>query len=281
MSTQDTPVDPPLIRGTLTPHGRPPRDRARQWTVAASAVIGVALAFLGSGAVVGTPVAEVADGALSATATLVAPARQAFAIWGVIYTGLLLLAVLQLAPSRREDPRQRRVGWLVSASLLLNGAWVVVVQLEWLLVSVVLIIALLVVLVVALRRLDERRASTRYEAVVVDGSMGLYLGWVCIATVANSAATLVFLGADPLGSAATAWALTVCTVAGGVGVLLAVGLHGRLAPALGLAWGLLWLAVGRASDLPQSTSTAVAAGIAAAVTLISALVVRSRGRRPT
>ena len=85
-------------------------DALRQWAVAVSAVVGVAVAFLASGAVVGTPVNQVADGALATDATLVAPASTAFSIWGVIYTGLLLLAAFQLDPARRADPRQRRVG---------------------------------------------------------------------------------------------------------------------------------------------------------------------------
>jgi len=252
------------------------RDVPRQWAVAVSAVVGVAVAFLASGAVVGTPVNQVADGALATDATLVAPAGPAFSIWGVIYTGLLLLAAFQLAPSRRADPRQRRVGWLVAASLLLNAAWVAVIQAEWLALSVAVIAVLLAVLVVVLVRLSESPPSTRYEAVVVDGALGLYLGWVCIATVANTAATLVASGVDAEGSAATVWAVAVLAVAAAVGVVLAVGLNGRLAPAIGLAWGLGWVAVARTSGEPESTATAIAAGIAAAVTLGSALVVRAR-----
>ena len=252
------------------------RDALRQAVVAVSAVVGVAVAFLASGAVVGTPVNQVADGALATDATLVAPAGPAFSIWGVIYTGLLLLAALQLTSSRRADPRQRRVGWLVAASLLLNAAWVAVIQAEWLALSVAVIALLLAVLVVVLVRLGESPPSTRYEAVVVDGALGLYLGWVCIATVANTAATLVASGVDAEGSAATAWAVAVLAVAAGVGVLLAVGLKGRLAPAVGLAWGLGWVAVARISGEPESTTVAAAAVIAAAVTLGSALVVRAR-----
>ena len=151
-----------------------------------------------------------------------------------------------------------------------------VIQAEWLALSVAVIAALLAVLVVVLVRLGESAPSTRYEAVVVDGALGLYLGWVCIATVANTAATLVAAGVDAEGSTATAWAVAVLAVAAGVGVLMAVGLNGRLAPAVGLAWGLGWVAVARTSGEPESTTVAVAAAIAAAVTLGSALVVRAR-----
>ena len=179
-------------------------DVIRQWSVLLSAVLATAVSFVGSGAVVGAPVAEVADGALSSSATLVAPAEPAFAIWGVIYVGLLLLALLQVLPSRRTDPRQRRTGWWTAASLLLNALWILVIQAELIAVSLVVIAALVAVLVVAMLRLGDSSPSTRYERLVVDGTLGLYLGWVCIATVANAAATLVLAGVSPTGGAAVA-----------------------------------------------------------------------------
>lgn len=257
-----------------------PRDSARQWTVLVSAVVAVAVSFLGSGAVVGTPVNEVADGALSSSATLVAPAGPAFAIWGVIYTGLVLLALLQVLPSRRTDARQRRTGWWTTASLLLNAAWILVIQVEQIVAAFVVIAALAAVLVVAMVRLGERPATTAYERVVVDGTLGLYLGWVCIATVANGAAALVVLGVDPIGTAAVVMAVLVLVVAGVVGVVLAVGLGGRIAPALSLAWGLAWVAVARTSGEPASASVAVTAALAAVLTVTSAVMVRARrGRR--
>lgn len=257
------------------------RDTVRQVAVFVSTVVAVLVSFLGSGAVVGTPVSQVANGALDTDATLVAPAGTAFAIWGVIYTGLLLLGINQAMPWRRTDPRQRRAGWLIVASAVLNAVWIVTVQLELLVVSVVLIGALVGVLVAALLRLNEQPATTAYERLVVDGTLGLYLGWACIATVANTAAAALDAGASPTGSSATTWAIVVLVVAGGVGILLAVGLRGRIAPAIGLAWGLAWVAAERAGGLPQSDAVAVAASLAAAITLIAAIVVRFTKGSPT
>ncbi len=254
-------------------------DIARQWVVLISAIAGTLVAFLGSGAVTGTPVNQVADGALATDATLVAPAGPAFAIWSIIYTGLLWLAILQLTPARRADPRQRRVGWWIAASALINAAWVLVVQAEWLWASVAVIVALLVVLVVVLVRLNERPPTSRAEAIAVDGTMGLYLGWVCIATVANTAAALVFSGWAATGSTATTWAVAILGVAAGVGVLLAIGLRGRIAPAIALAWGLSWVAVAR-TDEPTSTAAALMAGLAAVITLFSAVLYRALARGP-
>jgi hypothetical protein len=255
-------------------------DVARQWAVLLSAVAAVSVAVLTSGAVVGTPVAEVAGGALSSRATLVAPAGPAFVIWSVIYVGLVLLALLQLTAARRTDPRQVRTGWWVATSGLLNACWVLVVQAEWIALSAVVVVALLVVLVVAVARLAESPPTSAYERLVVDGTLGLYLGWVCVATVANVAAALVHGGASSEGTAATVVALVVLAVTAGVGVLIAVRLGGRYGPALALAWGLAWIAVARGSGEPVSAEVAVAAAVTALVCLLAVVLVRARVRRP-
>ncbi|MFL1592991.1 tryptophan-rich sensory protein [Rhodococcus ruber] len=252
-------------------------DRLRVAGVAVSAIAAVALSFLGSGAVVGTPISEVADGALSADATAVAPGGPAFAIWSVIYAGLLALAVWQALPAHHADPRQRALGWWIAASMLLNAAWILVVQLELLALSVAVIVALLAVLVRIFLGLTRTAPSSRVEAVVVDGTMFLYLGWVAVATVANTAAALRAADVDPFSLGADAWAVIVLVAVAAVSVLLAIAGHGRLAVAAAMAWGLVWIAVARSGDTGfTSVPAAVAAGGAAAVAVLSAVIVRLR-----
>ena len=62
------------------------RDRVRQVTVLVGAVVAIAGAAVGSGAFGGQPIADAADGALSATATPLAPDTPAFSIWSLIVT---------------------------------------------------------------------------------------------------------------------------------------------------------------------------------------------------
>lgn len=266
-------------RDTAAGQGSTSRDLVRQVAVLGSAVIAALASLLGSGGSIGRPVDQVAGGALSSSATLVAPDGPAFAIWGVIYAGLLLLALLQAVPSRRTDPRQRRTGWWTAASLLLNTAWLLVIQSDQVALGLLVITALVAVLVVALVRLGQRRPTTRYELLVVDGTLGLYLGWVCIATVANAASALVVAGVEATGTTAVVIAVVVLAAAGGIGVLLAVGLGGRLAPAVGLAWGLAWVSVARTDGEPESAAAAVVAALSAVVTVLSAVLVRSRRAR--
>jgi hypothetical protein len=250
-------------------------DVVRQVVVLVGSLVAIVAAFIGSGATGGEDQTEVGDGALAADATLVAPAESAFSIWSVIYTGLLAYAIWQALPSRRADPRQRRVGWLVLASMLLNALWIGVVQAGLLGLSVPVIVALLVVLALVHVRLVTSRPRGLVETVVLDGTLGLYLGWVSVATVANTAAVLTSAGWTELGLGAEAWAVIVIAVAALVGVGLAVHSRGRLAIGAAIAWGLAWIAVARATDEPRSAVTAVAAGTAAAAVVAATVALRA------
>ena len=128
-----------------------------------------------------------------------------------------------------------------------------------------------------MRRLEEHPYG-HGETVLVDGTFGLYLGWVAVAACANVTAALVASGVDPGGATAQLAAAVVLTVAAAVGVLLARRLGGRWAVAVAMAWGLLWIAWGRVADEPRSVIVALAAVVAAVVVLVAAA--RERARLP-
>ena len=243
------------------------------WLVVLSAIVAVVGGFLGSGAVVGTPIAEAADGALSATATLVAPAGPAFSIWSVIYLGLIAYAVWQALPAQRRSERQRALRVPIAVTILLNAAWITVVQFGQVFLSVVVIVALLASLAFVFARLIAAPRSTAVDTVITDGTMGLYLGWVSIATVANISAWLASIGVE---SAATVWAVVVLVVAAAVGLFLATVSAGRIAPALSLSWGLGWAAQGRLSGEVLNTTVGWTAAVAAIVVLVGTIAVRAR-----
>jgi hypothetical protein len=252
------------------------RDRTRQVVVVVSAVLAIVGAFAGSGVAFGTPINEAAGGALAADATLIAPGTGAFQIWGLIYLGLVVYAIWQLVPAQAHAERHRRVGYLVAASLLLNAAWILSIQFGLLWLSVPVIAALVIVLGVAFARLVRSRPTGAVDAVITDGTMGLYLGWVSVATAANVTAWLQAIGFGGFGIAPVAWAVVVVAVACAVGVWIAIAGSGRVAPMLSLGWGLAWIAVARLTGAPASTAVGVAAITAVVVVVGVTLVARVR-----
>ena len=228
--------------------------------------------------VFGERVQESSGGALAADATLLAPAGQAFSIWSVIYAGLVAYTVWQWWGSVTPSVRRRGIGWLAGISMLLNATWLLVTQQGWIWVSVLVILALAVVLGLLVRRLTEQPAAGAVERLVVDGTFGLYLGWVAVATCANITAAAVSsgIGFGPIADQVVG--VVIILVAAGLGVLLAVRLGGRIAVAAALAWGLGWIAVGRLAEGPISVAVGVAAVVAAGVVLAATAAVRKGGR---
>lgn len=254
-------------------------DLLRQSVVLVSAILAIIGSFIGSGAAGGTPIQNASGGALAADATPIAPAVPAFGIWTPIYLGLIAYAIWQFLPAQKSDARQRRLGYPVAGSLLLNAAWILSVQFDQLWLSVPVIVLLLAVLVLAFRITLASRPKNLIETILVDGTIGLYLGWVCVATAANVTAVLVAAGFNGFGASPDVWAVAVVAVAGLVGVLIAVAGRGRLAPAVSLSWGLAWLAVARLTGSPPSTPAAIAALVCVAVIVVLTLALRLRGAK--
>jgi hypothetical protein len=253
---------------TTTRSAVQPSDRLRQVAVTVAEVLCVLGTLVGVG-VIGTAVAESSGGALAADATLIAPAGPAFSIWTPIYLGLAAYTVWQWLPVQAAEPRHRAIGWLVAASMLLNAAWLLVTQQGWIWVSVLVMAALVVTLGLLVQRLEQHPSYGHGETVVVDGTFGLYLGWVAVAACANVTAAFVASGVDPGGFVAELAAVVVLAVAAGVGVVLARRMGGRWAVAAAMAWGLAWIAVGRLTDEPRSPVVGVAAALAAVVVVVA------------
>ncbi|QNE36324.1 tryptophan-rich sensory protein [Leifsonia shinshuensis] len=252
-------------------------DRIRQSGVIVATVVALAGAVYGSGLVGGQPIPRVAGGALGPDATLLAPAGPAFAIWSVIYLGLAGYAIWQVLPSQAARRRQRAAGYWILASLLLNAAWILAVQAGLLTLSVPVIVLLLAVLAVAFVRLRHEPGGTTADAVLLDGTVGLYLGWVMVATAADAAAWLQTAGFTGFGAPPEVWAMAVLAALAAVACALAVWDRGRLTPALASAWGLVWIAVSRVTGgLPSAVVavTALAAGILVIMVAVAVRVAR-------
>ncbi len=256
------------------------RDRVRLIAVTVAEALCVIGTLAGVGVFGGPEVAQAAGGALSADATLIAPATQAFSIWSVIYVGLAAYTIWQWLPGQRTAARHRRIGWWVAASMLLNALWLLVVQAGWLWASVAVIVALVVVLGVAARLVAVLPATGRVDTVVTDGTLGLYLGWVSVAVCANITAALVGAGVRPAEPVSEVIAAAVLLVAGGVGVLLATRTAGNVAIGLAMAWGIGWIAVARLTGEPASTLTGATAVVVATAVAAAAVFVRLRASTP-
>lgn len=203
--------------------------------------------------------------------TLFTPAPYTFSVWGVIYLLLAGFVVCQALPRYSDNPRLAVARPLFVLSCLLNAAWLVSWHALAITVSEVLMLALLVTLIVLYLRVNAWRApASGGERWYLDLPFAVYLGWISVATIANTAIFLVSLGVDG-GSSAPLLTIVMVAAAALLG-LLASATRRDWGYTLVIAWALGGVAAARSSEAADSAGIVTAALIAAGLMVATALV---------
>jgi hypothetical protein len=198
---------------------------------------------------------------------LFVPAGVTFSIWGVIYLLLLGFVVLQFRD--RDKVFVEAIGWLFALSCLMNALWIVFWHYEFPGISLIIMLMLLLSLIVINYRL------TSLSSGIIKAGFGLYLGWICIATIANATAFLVAFNWQGWGLTDQAWA-TVMVLAGTVITFLVLDAFRNPFTGLAVIWALTGIIIAR---WPVYLSIIIAAGLSIiAVAVVSALIITSRYR---
>ena len=171
--------------------------------------------------IAGLNIGEVANTILGGVQ--ITPANYAFAIWGLIYLGLIAYGVYQLGPAQRQDPTIRRVDTLLIVACLAQIAWVYLFTLQLFWPSVVAMLAILLPLMGAYLQLGTGEARvSRDRRWFAHAPFSIYLGWISVATIVNIASALYSSGWDGWGLGATSWTVVMLIVGAIIGAIVAV-----------------------------------------------------------
>lgn len=207
------------------------------------------------------------------------PAGYVFAIWGLIYLGLLGFAVYQALPAQRANPRLRRIGSLFVLSCIANSVWIFLWHYNQFPLTLVAILALLLTLLAIYLRLDIGRASVApAERWLVHIPFSIYLGWATVATIANATVALYDQGWGGLGISGPVWAALLIAVAGLIGAALRI-LRRDTAYALVIVWALVGILVKQSATPIVAVAAGAAALVVAALLLAGLLGALPRGRQ--
>jgi hypothetical protein len=192
---------------------------------------------------------------------LFVPAGITFSIWGIIYLLLAVYCVLQF--TTRGKAISESIGSLFAISCLFNGLWIVAWHYEKLPVSMLIMAGLLITLIAINILLKGVPLG------IAKAAFGVYLGWICIATIANLTALLVSLNWNGFGLSDELWTIAMI-IAGALIVSVTIT---RLAnPFIGLAviWAFAGIILKRSSDYRIIAMTALIA-----IIIVSAITVKT------
>ncbi len=204
------------------------------------------------------------------------PAGYVFAIWGLIYIGLIALTIFQALPSQRENPRLRATGWWIVLGGLANSSWIFLwhyQQFPW---TVPVMLVLLVSLIITYLRMGINRVKvTAAERWTTQIPIRVYLGWISVATIANIADVLDFARWDGFGIAAQTWTVILLVV-----VLVLTGLMIFLRRDVAYALVILWALVGIALKQAGTPTVATTAWIVFGLVLVLLAIRLLRNPKP-
>lgn len=190
---------------------------------------------------------------------LITPANYAFAIWGVIYLGLMGLGIYQLLPRQRQNPDLRRIGYWLAFACVAQGIWVFLFLLRLFGWSVVAMLGILLPLTVIYLRLGiALRRLPRWEQWLIQIPISIYLGWITVATVVNVATALYSLNWNRWGFSDPIWTIVMLLVSGAIAAVIALKRR-DVAFTLVIIWALVAIAV---RQLANPLIASVAGGVA-------------------
>ena len=201
-------------------------------------------------------------GAVSdALSNLFAPAGVTFSIWGVIYLLLLVFCVTQFTSSNQAIIS--RIGWLFAVSCIFNAVWIVTWHYGRLPLSVIIMLGLLVSLIWINIIVKDLPFG------LIKAAFGIYLGWICIATIANVTALLVSYNWNGFGISGETWTIIMIIVGA---LITAVTLWRLNNPFIGLSvvWAFTGIMIKRQVDYRIIfIVAAVAMGVVAVLLLLA------------
>jgi hypothetical protein len=199
----------------------------------------------------------------------ITPANYAFAIWGVIYLGLITYGFYQLRPMERGNPTIRRVDSLLIIACIAQIAWVYLFTLRLFWLSVVAMLAILLPLIGAYLQLETgKERVSRERKWMAHVPFSIYLGWISVATIVNIASALYISGWDGWGISAEGWTVIMLIVGAVIAAMVAIQ-GADIAFTLVFIWAYVAIAI-RQLDAPSIWITAVVAAIVLAVLLVFA-----------
>ncbi|WP_107668567.1 hypothetical protein [Cyanothece sp. BG0011] len=154
---------------------------------------------------------------------LITPASYAFAIWGLIYLGLISLAIYQALPNNRHNHYVQKIGYYLVISSLAQIVWVFLFLSRFFVLSTLAMLGILVSLILLYLKLGiSINSVSKKQKWLINFPISVYLGWITVATIVNFALALYWIKWNGFGLSNIIWTVIMIIVAAILGTLIII-----------------------------------------------------------
>ena len=195
---------------------------------------------------------------------LFTPAGYAFAIWGIIYISIILFCGFQIYQSfiakKYIEFIIKSSYWFTLANLA-NAAWIFAWLYEYTLLSVFIMLIILVSLLKVILTTNMERGDTpKYVIAFLWWPIGIYSGWITVATIANIAAYLAKINWNGAIFSEVQWTILMIIVATSINVVMIAKRNMQEFALVGV-WALIAIFVRQQNNYEILAFTALAGAI--------------------
>lgn len=181
---------------------------------------------------------------------LFVPAGLTFSIWGLIYLLLLVFIVYQLVISfgkTSDKSLLNTIGpWFIISSLA-NCSWIFAWHYLLPGLSLLIMLVILVSLIKIYLNLNKDHSNNSYAFYLVNPCFSIYLGWITVATIANTTTVLVSLGWNGGAIDPIFWTIIMIATATFMGIYFSI-IKKDPFYTLVIFWALLGIYLKRSAD---------------------------------
>lgn len=197
----------------------------------------------------------------NATQPLIVPAGYAFSIWSIIYLGITVFPIYQAFNNSNRNELWIEVRLWFSLNVVFNGVWLVFAALDWLGLTVLVMVVLLYSLIkinLLLQEIKKNKGKINYSMECFVFS--LYFAWVTLAFALNISAALHFYDWGAWNISEETWTVIIMVIAAFITGLVAMFYQDKAYAAV-VVWAFLALFIKQIDRHPTIAYLALAISV--------------------
>lgn len=179
---------------------------------------------------------------------LFVPAGLTFSIWGLIYILLFIYVIYALVIAIKGNKGTLCIKTQLAFALtcILNAVWIIFWHYKLIIWAELIMLALLFTLIYLFLQTSKFDTKGMLKTLAISAPISIYLGWITVATIANTTALLVAKNWGAWGIPENIWTITLILIATGITIIMLFKKQ-KICYALVIIWALIGIYIKRCS----------------------------------